>query len=137
MSPLAVSGPTLCLYASGRCLMNSSFGAKRNDVSFRAQRLHGIEPRGEISGNQRGERADDERADANPGDVAGHDLRGNFGELIDARGKDFDAKGPREPAAELIPETHQPQSRAQSDHIAKKSHDHALRQEDPDNLRRP
>src|ERR1700736_2184621 len=56
------------------------------------QRLHRIEARGKISGDQRSQRANQKCADTDDGYVLRHDLRGNFRELVDFARKNFDVQ---------------------------------------------
>src|SRR3954463_13688484 len=79
---------------------------------FEAQRLYGIEARGEVGRDQRGERTDDERNDADLRDVARDDFCGDLRELVDLPREHLDAECVCEPLAEFIAVANQRHAKA-------------------------
>src|SRR5882757_9813360 len=81
--------------------------AERLLMLFVAQRFHRIEPGREISRNERGQRANQKRADTDDPDILGYDLRRNLRKLVNLTREDFDVQGRGEPPGDSIAITDQ------------------------------
>src|ERR1700730_13552821 len=66
-----------------------------------AQCFDRMEASGKVGGDERGERANEKRADANDPDILRHNLRGDLGELVNFAWKNLDVQCRGEPMAEF------------------------------------
>src|ERR1700730_2453884 len=109
---------TITFFARSRVFLQAvtiALWAVKNRTAHRAaartslvpQRLHRIEARGKISGDQRSQRANQKCADTDDGYVLRHDLRGNFRELVDFARKNFDVQCRCKPMTEFVAITNQ------------------------------
>src|SRR6266446_640559 len=104
-------------------------------TSLIPQRLHRIEARGKISGDQRRQRADQKCADTNDGYVLRHDLRRNFRELVDFARKNFDVQCRCKPMTEFVAITNQCHAEPEASECSEEADDGALSEKNPDDLR--
>src|ERR1700730_5459311 len=119
--------------ASGLRVTTPPF-ARSISFSLVSQRLHRIEAGGEVSGDERGERADQKRADANDPDILRHDLRGKFGELVDFAREDLDVQGRGQPTCEFVAVTDQRHAETKTGEGAEQSNHGPLAEKNPNDL---
>src|SRR5947207_3804642 len=123
-------------------LARSTFSSRRLRLKGRgrvallvAQGFYRVETRGEVSGDQSGERTNQKSADADDGHILRHDLRRDFGELVDFTRKNFDVQGRGQPVAEFVAVTNQGHAEPETSQGAEGPDDRALTKKDPDDLR--
>src|SRR5215467_787984 len=80
----------------------SELDCEQGIKSLVAQRFHRVEPCGEVCGNERRNRADEECADTNDSDISWDDFRWDRRKLIDFTRENLDAQCRCQPVAELV-----------------------------------
>ena len=100
--------------------------ARPNVNSLVAQSLHRVESRSEPSRDQRRHGTNHKRAQANDRDIRGHDLGGNFAELVNRRRKNLHAECAREKMTDLVAVLRKRDSHPKPDERSKNSDDHSL-----------
>src|SRR5262245_29855155 len=109
--------------------------ASASTILLVTQCFHRIETRREIRGDQGGERADQESANADDSHIVRNDFGRNRRELIDLAGENLDVQSRSQPATELVSVTDQHHPKSQASNRSKKAYNCSLTKKHPDDLR--